>query len=74
MNQMLDQLQQTLLGQVSNSSASAGGTTQIAIQNQILSQQQGFIAKMRQIKPTGRVVLGVSDSNVDLASHAADCR
>lgn len=67
MNQMLDQLQQTLLGQVSNSSASAGGTTQIAIQNQILSQQQGFIAKMRQIKPTGRVVLGVSDSNVDLA-------
>lgn len=71
LNQMLDQLQQSLLGNISNSSAGATSTAQVSIQNQVLSQQQAFISKMRQIKPSGRVVLGVDSASVDL-EHLPD--
>ncbi|RTL01184.1 MAG: hypothetical protein EKK57_05325 [Proteobacteria bacterium] len=71
LNQMLDQLQQSLLGNISNSNAGATSTTQVSIQNQVLSQQQAFIGKMRQIKPSGRVVLGVDSASVDL-EHLPD--
>lgn len=71
LNQMLDQLQQSLLGNVSNSSAGATSIAQVSIQNQVLSQQQAFISKMRQIKPSGRVVLGVNSASVDL-EHLPD--
>lgn len=67
LNQMLDQLQQSILGQVSSASSSATSAAQITIQNQVLSQQQALIDKMRQIKPSGRVVLGLNSSEVKLA-------
>lgn len=66
MNQMLDQMQQSLLAQVSDASSSAISTSQVNIQSQVMAQQQAFISKMRQIKPSGRVVLGVGSANVTL--------
>ncbi len=71
LNQMLDQLQQTLLAQASNASVSTTSQYQSLTQTQILTQQQAFIAKMRQIQPTGRVVLGVQSAEVDLAHMPA---
>ena len=67
LNQMLDQLQQNMLGQISSSTANSTSGSQVTVQTQVLSQQQAFISRMRQIKPNGRVVLGVSSSDVDVA-------
>lgn len=60
LNQMLDQLQQSLLGQASNSSTIGvtGGGTDVGM---VLQQQQQFIDKLRQINPNGRVVLGLKN-------------
>ena len=66
LNQMLDQLQQSMLGQISSSTASATSGSQVAVQNQVMAQQQAFISKMRQIKPSGRVILGMPSANVSL--------
>lgn len=58
---MLDMAQQTLLAQastaavsISSQSSSGGNTTQL-----VLQQQNAFIDKMRQITPTGRIVLNL---------------
>lgn len=60
LNQMLDQLQQTLLGQASNATTFgvSGGGTNVGV---VLQQQQAFIDKLRQIEPSGRVVLNLKD-------------
>lgn len=62
LNQMLDQLQQSLLGQASNSTTLGvtGGGTDVSV---VLQQQQQFIDKLRQIEPNGRVVLGLKNGN-----------
>lgn len=62
LNQMLDQLQQTLLGQASNSTTLGvtGGGTNVGV---VLEQQQAFIDRLRQVEPNGRVVLGLKNGS-----------
>jgi len=60
LNQMLDNAQQNLLSEASNSTANAISTDAITMRNQILKQQQAFIDKLRQLKPTGRIVLDLN--------------
>jgi polysaccharide biosynthesis/export protein len=66
LNQMLDQAQQTLMAQSSSAGLSAINAAQVQIQAQILQQQQAMIDKMRQVKPTGRVVLKIDTNNAKL--------
>lgn len=67
LNQMLDQAQQTLLGQASTAGLVVMNAGQAQIQAQILQQQQAFIEKMRQIKPVGRVILGLKSASAKLS-------
>lgn len=67
LNQMLDNIQQSLLSQANDFTTSAISQDQVILKNQILSQQQIFINKLRQLKPSGRIVLGLSSDQLDLA-------
>jgi len=64
LSQMLDNLQQTLLSQANNSVSAAISPDEANMQNQILTQQQVFINKLRQLKPSGRVVLSFLSDTV----------
>lgn len=64
LNQMLDQLQQTLLAQSSNAALSTATAQGAQTQQLVMQQQQAFLDKMRQIKPSGRVVLNFTSSNL----------
>ena len=61
LNQMLDSVQQSLLSQASNSATQVSATTGTSsgVSQAVLASQQAFIDKLRQLKPTGRVVLGL---------------
>lgn len=66
LNQMLDSMQQALLGQAATTSAqmSAGGAG--ATTGMVVSQQQALIDQLRQLKPTGRIVLGLNPGEITL--------
>ena len=64
LNQMLDQLQQTLLAQSSNAALSTATAQGAQTQQVVMQQQQAFLDKMRQVKPNGRVVLNFTSSNL----------
>ena len=64
LNQMLDQLQQTLLAQSSNAALSTATAQGAQTQQVVMQQQQAFLDKMRQVKPNGRVVLNFNSSNL----------
>lgn len=64
LNQMLDQLQQTLLAQSSNAALSTATAQGAQTQQVVMQQQQAFLDKMRQVKPNGRVVLNFTSSNI----------
>jgi polysaccharide export outer membrane protein len=66
LTQMIDQLQQTLLAQSSNATVSSSSQNQLNSQAIILKQQQSFLNKLRQIKPTGRIILGLTSAKIDL--------
>lgn len=61
LNQMLDQAQQSILAQ-SSSVANLAGVSQVQMQQMAVQQQMTLINKMREIKPTGRVVLNLQSS------------
>ncbi|MCC2624741.1 MAG: sugar transporter [Burkholderiales bacterium] len=67
LNQMIDQMQQSLLFQASNATLNITTQTQTQIQSQVLQQQQSLLDKLRQVKPVGRVVLGLKSAKVTFA-------
>ena len=58
LNQMLDQAQQSILAQ-STSVSNVTSSDQAMMQQMAVQQQIAFINKMREVKPTGRVVLNL---------------
>ena len=68
LNQMLDSVQQSLLSQASNSATQVSATTGTSsgVSQAVLASQQAFIDKLRQLKPTGRVVLGLDPTKTAL--------
>jgi SLBB domain./SLBB-domain like (DUF1017). len=68
LNQMLDNIQQSLLSQANGSISSALGSEQMGMRKEILAQQQAFIDKMKQVTPTGRIILNISPKNTALTS------
>ncbi len=64
LNQMLDQLQQTLLAQSSNAALTTATAQGAQTQQIVLQQQQAFINKLRQLQPSGRVVLNLTSSRL----------
>lgn len=64
LDQMLDQLQQTLLAQSSNAALTTATAQGAQTQQVVLQQQQAFINKLRQLQPSGRVVLNLTSSNL----------
>lgn len=58
LNQMLDQAQQSILAQ-STSFANVTSSDQAIMQQMAVQQQMALINKMREIKPTGRIVLNL---------------
>ncbi len=66
LNQMLDQAQQTILAQSTSSYGNVASKDQGMIQRMAMQQQLSFIAKMRQIRPSGRVVLNLQSANSQL--------
>ncbi len=58
LNQMLDQAQQSILAQ-STSVANITSSNQAQMQQMAVQQQLAFINKMREVKPTGRIVLNL---------------
>lgn len=67
LNQMLDQVQQTIYNQTTSSVASSTQVNQVAAQQYAMQQQQAFIDKMRNVKPTGRIVLNLKSSKVSIS-------
>lgn len=67
LNQMLDQAQQNLLAQASQTSSSTMTADQSKIQSAAIQQQTAFIDKMRQIQPSGRIVLNMGNGNATFA-------
>ena len=57
--QMLDQAQQSLMAQASAATSNVTSSDQAKVQSLAIQQQLGFIDKMRQIQPSGRVVLNL---------------
>ena len=57
--QMLDQAQQSLMAQASTATSNVTSSDQAKVQSLAIQQQLGFIDKMRQIQPSGRVVLNL---------------
>lgn len=66
LNQMLDQAQQTILAQSTSSFSNVTSQSQGQLQQMAMQQQLAFINKMRQIKPSGRVVLNLQTGNAKL--------
>jgi protein involved in polysaccharide export with SLBB domain len=64
LNQMLDQAQQNIYTQSAVMAGSSTQASQIQAQQFAMQQQQAFIDKMRKIKPAGRIVLGLKNSQV----------
>lgn len=64
--QMINQLEQNLLGQATASSSNIVNSNQLNIQNQLIEEQKKFIDKLKKIKPSGRIILGLKDANVKL--------
>ena len=60
LNQMLDQAQQSILAQSATSFSSVANAGQAQMQQMSMQQQIAFINKMRDIKPSGRVVLSLA--------------
>lgn len=58
LNQMLDQAQQSILAQ-STSVSNVTSSGQAMMQQMAVQQQIAFINKMREVKPTGRIVLNL---------------
>lgn len=66
LNQMLDSMQQALLGQAANTSAQMSASGASGTTGMVVSQQQALIDQLRQLKPTGRVVLGLNPGETAL--------
>lgn len=66
LNQMLDQAQQNIYTQSAVMAGSSTQSSQIQAQQFSMQQQQAFIEKMRKIKPAGRIVLGLKNSQVTM--------
>ncbi len=66
LGQMLDNAQQSLLSQANNSISSSINSDSVTMKNQILAQQQAFIDKMRQLEPTGRILLNIKPDCTNL--------
>lgn len=67
LSQMIDQMQQSLLFQASNAALNITTQSQSQSQSQVLQQQQVLLDKLRQVKPVGRVVLGLKSAKVTFA-------
>lgn len=63
---MLDNIQQSLLAQATSAIQSIGGPATGNTMPQIVAQQQAFIEKLRQVTPSGRIVLGLKNDKVTL--------
>jgi protein involved in polysaccharide export with SLBB domain len=66
LNQMLDQAQQNLLAQAGIAASSNVNDSQGKSQALAVQQQLAFINKMRQIQPSGRIVLNMGNGNATL--------
>lgn len=64
LNQMLDNVQQSLLAQANNAVASSVNGANMT--QQVLTQQQAFIDKLRKLQPTGRVVFNLKNNKITL--------
>jgi len=64
LGQMLDQAQQSVMAQASTATSNVTSSDQAKVQSLAIQQQLGFIDKMRQIKPSGRVVLNLGSGKV----------
>lgn len=60
LNQMLDQAQQSLMSQAADATSGVVNGDQARVQSLAIQQQLAFINKMRQIKPSGRIVLNLA--------------
>lgn len=67
LNQMVNAAQQSLLSQSSSAGLNAANYGQVQIQNQILQNQQALIDKIKQVDPSGRVVLRIKNNNAKLS-------
>lgn len=67
LGQMLDQAQQSLMAQASSATSNVATSDQAKVQNMAIQSQLSFINKMRQIKPSGRIVLNMGSGNAKLA-------
>ena len=63
--QMLDTIEQAILSQTNSSFSPLSADD--AMRKQILGQQQAFINKMRQLQPSGRIVLNLKSDKVSIA-------
>ena len=68
LNVMLDNAQQALLAQSANSVAQTAVNGAGATTGMVVSQQQALIDKLRQLQPTGRVILGLNASHCESVS------
>lgn len=66
LNQMLDQAQQSILAQ-SASASNVTSSDQAKIQQMGMQQQMALINKMREVKPTGRIVLNLQSGSVKIS-------
>lgn len=66
LGQMLDQAQQSLMAQASSAVSNVTSSDQGKVQSMAIQQQLAFINKMRQIKPSGRIVLNLGSGNAGL--------
>lgn len=66
LSQMLDQAQQSLMAQAGAATSNVTSSDQAQVQSLAIQQQLGFINKMRQIKPSGRIVLDLGSSHAGI--------
>lgn len=66
LNQMLDQAQQSILAQ-SASASNVTSSDQAKMQQMAVQQQIALISKMREVKPTGRIVLNLQSASTKVS-------
>lgn len=64
--QMINQLERNLLGQATSAPSNIVNSNQLSIQNQMIEGQKNFIDKLKKLKPSGRIILGLNDSHITL--------
>lgn len=65
LSQMLDQAQQSILSQ-STSVANITSSNQLQMQQMAVQQQMALINKMREVKPTGRIILNLQSGDTKI--------